>query len=74
MSRTDGTWKATWTHLYSYEIETSRPILNRGCKFTGKVQVDREYTDEEILALVIEMGSSLFTGSKLIESRLLEVR
>jgi hypothetical protein len=58
-----------WTHKYIYKLKHS---LNKIA--TGRVQVSREYSDEEVLALAKKMNNSLGQDAKLLECKLIDQR
>lgn len=54
------------THFYSYKIQTD----NRGL-VTGRVQVGRNYSPAEVLALALSMSNVPFINPRLVECKLL---
>lgn len=63
-----------WTHRYSYKMELPNFVPRVGNVLTGRVLVDREYSDDEVESLAKEMSHGIFDNAKLVEVRLIEVR
>lgn len=52
------------THFYSYKIQTD----NRGI-VTGRVQVERDYSPAEVLALALSMTTAPFVNPRIVECK-----
>lgn len=52
------------THFYSYKIQTD----NRGL-VTGRVQVERDYSPAEVLALALSMSNVPFVNPRIVECK-----
>jgi hypothetical protein len=61
-----------WTHRYSYTIKTDNYIEPIGRTRTGSVQVDRAYTPDEVLALVVSMANLSMVNPVLTACALVE--
>lgn len=53
-------------YIYAYELKSPRHIDRIGTKITGRVQVDRPYTDEEVFALAVSMNNVIPKDSTLV--------
>jgi len=62
---------AQFTYRYRYKMELTRFVPMVGNVLTGTIQVDREYSDEEVEALAKEMLHGVFNYAKLVEVRLI---
>jgi hypothetical protein len=62
-----------WTHKYRYKLSNPIPNGRLGRTLTGTVQVSREYSDDEVLALAKEMFHGSIPKATIVECNLISV-